>query len=382
MVTERLYYKDQYLREGEARVLSCESKGTEWNIQLDSTIFYPVGGGQPSDLGKIGEAQVLQVTEREGVVFHVCDRPIAVGEQVHCVLDWERRFGLMQQHSGEHIVSGIIHGRFGYENVGFHMGSDVITIDFNGELTMEDLRTVEQEANRVVWQNIPTKIWYPEKAELERLPYRSKKELSGAVRLVRFGDTDLCACCGTHVAATGEIGMIKLFSTTRFRGGSRVEMLCGKRALEWINVLCDQNHEISGLLSAKPMHTAEAVRRLQQEQQAGQYRLTQVENQIFSLRAKELAGAGDVLLFEEAMSPDALRRFADMVIQLCGGRCGIFAGEDGAYKYVIGTKNGDLRGLVKELNAALSGRGGGKPNFAQGSVGASRAQIEDFFAAL
>ena len=190
------------------------------------------------------------------------------------------------------------------------------------------------------------------------------------------------ACCGTHVAATGEIGIIKLFSTTRFRGGARVEMLCGRRALEWLNVLCEQNHEISGLLSAKPAQTAPAVRRLQQEHQTAQYRLTQMENTAFSLRAAELAGAGDVLLFEEAMSPDALRRFADVVAQQCGGRCAIFAGEDGAYKYAIGTKDGDLRALVKELNAALNGRGGGKPNFAQGSVAAERAEIETFFSHL
>lgn len=379
MTTEKLYYVNQYLKETEAQVLSCIEAGGQWDIELDRTIFYPVGGGQPCDLGTIGSAQVLNTAEKEGKIIHTCDHPLTVGERVHCVLDWERRFGLMQQHSGEHIVSGIIHERFGYENVGFHMGSDVITIDFNGELTAQDLQEIELAANRVVWQNVPTKIWHPEKAELDQLPYRSKKELTGAVRLVRFGDTDLCACCGTHVAYTGEIGIIKLFSTTRFRGGSRVEMLCGARALVWINVLCGQNHEISNLLSAKPERTADAVRRLQQEEQTAQYRLVHAENQTFALRAAALENAGDVLLFEESMSPDALRRFTDGVTQICGGLCGVFAGEDGAYKYAVGLKDGDLREFVKQLNSALNGRGGGKGGFAQGSVAATREQIKDFF---
>ena len=379
MATERLYYLQPKARTLYARILACEPAKNGWEILLDRTIFYPTGGGQPCDLGQIGQAQVLDVRERGDEVVHLADAPLPVGQEVECAIDWTPRLDLTQQHPGEHLVSGIIHARFGFENVGFHMGSDVITIDFSGELTPQALAEVELAANEAVWADIPTKIWYPDPSELKTLPYRSKKELTGAVRLVQFGRIDLCACCGTHVERTGEIGLIKLLSTTRFHSGSRVELLCGGRALRYLNAVFAQNREISGLLSAKPLETAEAVRRLCAESEKMKYRLTQTENALFAERAEALRGRGNVLLLQEAMQPDALRRLADAVTQACGGCCMAFAGEDGDYKYAVGQKNGDLRGLVRELNAALNGRGGGKPEFAQGSVKADRAQIEAFY---
>ena len=379
MATERFYYLQPKARTLYARILACEPAKNGWEILLDRTIFYPTGGGQPCDLGQIGQAQVLDVRERGDEVVHLADAPLPVGQEVECAIDWTRRLDLTQQHSGEHLVSGIIHARFGFENVGFHMGSDVITIDFSGELTPQALAEVELAANEAVWADIPTKIWYPAPSELKTLPYRSKKELTGAVRLVQFGGIDLCACCGTHVERTGEIGLIKLLSTTRFHSGSRVELLCGGRALRYLNAVFVQNREISGLLSAKSLETAEAVRRLCAESEKMKYRLTQTENALFAERADALRGRGNVLLLQEAMQPDALRRLADAVTQACGGCCMAFAGEDGDYKYAVGQKNGDLRRLVRELNAALNGRGGGKPEFAQGSVKADRAQIEAFY---
>ena len=379
MATERFYYLQPKAQTLHAHVRACEQAKNGWEILLDRTIFYPTGGGQPCDLGQIGQAQVLDVRERGDEVVHLADAPLPVGQEVECAIDWTRRLDLTQQHSGEHLVSGIIHARFGFENVGFHMGSDVITIDFSGELTPQALAEVELAANEAVWADIPTKIWYPDPSELKTLPYRSKKELTGAVRLVQFGGIDLCACCGTHVERTGEIGLIKLLSTTRFHSGSRVELLCGGRALRYLNAVFAQNREISGLLSAKSLETAEAVRRLCAESEKMKYRLTQTENALFAERAEALRGRGNVLLLQEAMQPDALRRLADAVTQVCGGCCMTFAGEDGDYKHAVGQKNGDLRGLVRELNAALNGRGGGKPEFAQGSVKADRAQIEAFY---
>lgn len=379
MATERFYYLQPKARTLYARILACEPAKNGWEILLDRTIFYPTGGGQPCDLGQIGQARVLDVRERGDEVVHLADAPLPVGQEVECAIDWTRRLDLTQQHSGEHLVSGIIHARFGFENVGFHMGSDVITIDFSGELTPQALAEVELAANEAVWADIPTKIWYPDPSELKTLPYRSKKALTGAVRLVQFGGIDLCACCGTHVERTGEIGLIKLLSTTRFHSGSRVELLCGGRALRYLNAVFVQNREISGLLSAKSLETAEAVRRLCAESEKMKYRLTQTENALFAERAEALRGRENVLLLQEPMQPDALRRLADAVTQVCGGCCMTFAGEDGDYKYAVGQKNGDLRGLVRELNAALNGRGGGKPEFAQGSVKADRAQIEAFY---
>lgn len=379
MPTEKLFYVNQYQTEAQAVVLSCTQAKRGWETVLDRTVFYPTGGGQPCDLGEISGVSVLDVSERGGEIVHLCDAPLSVGETVTCKINWDRRFMLMQQHSGEHLVSGIVHKRFGYENVGFHMGSEVITIDFSGEVSAQELREVETEVNAAIYQNIETEFLYPDAETLPTIPYRSKKELSGWVRIVKFGQIDLCACCGLHVARTGEIGLVKLISTTKFHDGSRIELLCGKRALDWLNTVADQNHEISAILSAKPFATAAAVRRVSEELAAAQYRTVSLENRLFACKAEELKDAGNVLLFEESMQPDAVRRLADAVLQKCGGTCAVFAGEDGNYKYALGCTDGDLRETVKVLNAALSGRGGGKPNFAQGSVAASRAEIEAFF---
>lgn len=382
MATEKLYYTDQYLTETDALVLSCEAVKGGFAVVLDRTVFYPTGGGQPCDLGTLGEAKVLDVSDADGEVVHLCDRPLTVGERVHAHIDWERRFMLMQQHSGEHLVSGIVHSRFGYDNVGFHMGSKVITIDFSGELSYEALREIEAAANAVVYQNIPCRIFFPDSETLNTLPYRSKKELTGWVRLVQFPETDLCACCGLHVKHTGEIGLIKLISTTKFHDGSRVELLCGARALAWMNTLADQNREISGLLSAKTTQTAASVRRQCEELKQAQYRCAQLENKLFAFRASALEAVGDVLLMEDVMSPDSTRRLCDAVMQTCGGLCAVFSEKEGGYHYAIGCKNGDLRELVRKLNSDLNGRGGGKPFFVQGSVAASKEAIEAFWGSL
>lgn len=379
MSTEKLYYVNQYQTEATGTVLSCTEARGGYEIILDSTIFYPTGGGQPCDTGTLNGIAVSDVSERSGEIVHLCSSPLPVGKKVTCKIDWQRRFMLMQQHSGEHLVSGIVHERFGYENVGFHMGSEFITIDFSGELTMQELREVEAAVNEAIYRNIKTEFLYPSAEELPAIPYRSKKELSGWVRIVKFGEIDLCACCGLHVAHSGEIGLVKLISCVKFHEGSRVELLCGRRALDYLNTVADQNREISAILSAKPFATADAVRRVSEELAAVQYRCVSLENRLFAQKAAALKNAGDVLLFEEAMLPDAVRRLADAVLQTCGGRCAVFSGEDGSYKYAIGCQNGDLRETVRKMNAALKGRGGGKPTFAQGSVSASRNEIEAFF---
>lgn len=379
MATEKLFYTDQYLTEASARVLSCEPAEGGYAVVLDRTIFYPTGGGQPCDLGTLGEAVVSDVSERGEEIVHLCDRPLPVGETVNGKIDFARRFVFMQQHSGEHLVSGVIHRRFGYENVGFHMGSECVTFDFSGVVPAEELESIEREVNSYIYQNIKSEYIYPDDATLHDYPFRSKKELSGWVRLVKFGEADLCACCGLHVAATGEIGLVKLLSTTKFHEGSRIEMLAGQKALDYMNALAEQNRQISVLLSAKPFATAAAVRRVSDELADAEYRVTELENRLFAAKAAQYAGAGDVLLFESALSPDAVRRLTDAVMQTCGGRCAVFSGEGGSYKYAIGKVNGDLRDLVKALNAQLHGRGGGKPFFAQGSVAATQAEIAAFF---
>ena len=379
-MTEKLFYQDPFLKEFTATVLGCEEEKGAFAVTLDRTAFYPEGGGQSADHGTLGDAKVSDTRDRGGEVVHICDKPLTVGESVQGTVDFVRRFDLMQQHSGEHIVSGIICGKFGCDNVGFHVGKDTVTIDFNADITAEELREIERLANRYIQEDHPISITYPSPEELAALPYRSKKELTGEVRIVAFPGADCCACCGTHVASSGQVGLVKLLSVVKFREGVRIEMLAGNRAIDHYTTILEQNTRISQALSAKPHETAAAVERLQAQIYALQGRVTALESADHARKAAEYAGKGNVLLIEDDMSADSVRKLADAVLEQCGGRCAVFAGADGNYKYAIGEKDGDLRALVKELNGALNGRGGGKPNFAQGSAACTETEIREFFA--
>lgn len=376
---KKLYEENSFLTRFSAVVESCTQGKKGWDIVLDQTAFYPEGGGQPYDIGVLGGVKVLEVHDRAGQVVHTCDAPLEVGSSVEGEIDWARRFDLMQHHSGEHIVSGIAHGMFGCDNVGFHMGADVITIDLNVVLDEAQLRQLEQAANRYIWEDHPIVITYPTAAELETLEFRSKKAIDGQVRITSFPGADTCACCGTHVRSSGQVGLVKLLSVQKFREGVRIELVCGQRALKLLSAHLEQNRQVSGLLSAKPLETAAAVNRLLEENAALKARAAALEEVRFAALAEEYAGRGNVLLFQEGLSPDGLRRLCDSVLQRCGGRCACFSGDDqSGYKYAVGELNGELRALVKEMNQTLNGRGGGKPNFAQGSLSASRAEIEAF----
>ena len=376
----KLYEQDPFLREFSSVVTHCSQSKKGWDICLEQTAFYPEGGGQPYDIGVLGTAAVLEVHEREGRIVHTCDAALEVGSTVTGKIDWTRRFDLMQHHSGEHIVSGIAHTMFGCDNVGFHMGADTITIDLNTTITEEQLRELEQRANRYIWEDHPILITLPSSEELETLEYRSKKALTGQVRIVSFPGADTCACCGTHVRSSGQVGLVKLLSVQKFRDGVRIELVCGERALKYLSTTMEQNRLVSGLLSAKPFETAAAVERLMGENEQLKSRLISMEDAHFSALAQEHTGKENVVLFQDGLSPDGLRRLCDKILQVCGGRCACFSGdEQNGYKYAIGEKDGDLRTLVKELNQTLHGRGGGKPAFAQGSLNASRAEIEVFF---
>lgn len=386
-MTEKIYYNDVYCKEFSATVVDCRERKKGYEVVLDRTAFYPEGGGQPGDRGILivdNEALKITVTdthERGEEILHYTDVFVEPGTNVTGKIDWDFRFDLMQNHSGEHIVSGLIHEKYGYNNVGFHMGSDLLTIDLDGEFTAEDMKEFEARANEIVWKNQPVDITVYSEEEVKAVEYRSKKELHGNVRIVTFPGADTCACCGTHVSCTGEIGLIKLISLQKFKGGIRMEMICGKRALEYVNHICEQNHQISVALSAKPKETAAAVLRLKETDAKNCFRLVAMENEMFARKAESLAGAGEVLLFEEGLSADGVRKLAVAVMEVCGGRCAVFSGDDeNGYKYAVGETNGDLRAMIKEMNTALNGRGGGKPFFAQGSVASSREEIEKFFA--
>ena len=380
--TRRLYYEDVHQREFVSRVTECRQQDDGYEILLEESAFYPEGGGQPSDTGSLNGIQVLQVMEKDGSLIHFTKEPVPAGTLAEGRIDWERRFDLMQQHSGEHMVSGLVHKTFGYDNVGFHMGRDVITIDFNGMLTEADLLSVESEVNREIWKDSEIKIYYPSEDELKTLAYRSKKALSGKVRIVEFPGVDICACCGTHVTHTGEIGMVKILSAVKFRTGVRVEMICGGRVLDYLRMLGEQNHSISVALSAKPEETAKAVLRLQEEISDLHARIEQVEKDQFEAEVGRWRGKGKALIFKKNLTPLQIQKLTDAVMKACGGRCGVFSeSPDGTFKYAIGKENGDLRDLVRRMNASLNGRGGGKPFFAQGSLSAKEEEIRKFFEA-
>ncbi len=378
-MTEKLYYQDPFRHEFDARVLSCEQGKGGWNVILDRTAFYPEGGGQPADQGVLGGANVLDTREKDGAVIHICDSPLTVGENVTGTIDWARRFDHMQQHSGEHIVSGMICARYHCDNVGFHMGHEVVTIDFNADIPSEDLTELEQAANAYIWGDTAIHIRFLSGEALEQAEYRSKKFIPGEVRLVAFPGADCCACCGTHVSSSAQVGLVKLLSCQKFREGVRIEMVCGNRALQYLSGVLEQNTKISRMLSAKGMETAAAVERLQKEVYRLTGRVAALEESEFQRKAEQYAGAGNVLLIEGDMTSDSVRKLCDAVLSACGGRCAVFAGEDAAYKYALGSRGEDIRSLVKEMNTALNGRGGGKPDFAQGSVAASEAAIQAFF---
>lgn len=378
--TRRLYYEDVYKKEFTAKVLECREEKKGFQILLDESAFYPEGGGQPSDTGFLNDVKVTEVHEKEGELLHYTEEAIQPGTEVRGKIDWARRFDLMQQHSGEHMVSGLVHEKYGYDNVGFHMGSDVITIDFSGILSEEQMAEIEEQVNLKIWEDTPVEIFYPSREELDTLDYRSKKELTGQVRIVRFPGADTCACCGTHVTHTGEIGMVKLLSVVRFREGVRMEMISGKRVLDYLNMVNEQNHQISVKLSAKMDKTAQAVDRLWEENFALKGRIHSMEEEMFSSEAKKWEGHGSVLLFKEGLEADSVRKLTDAVMQTCEGCCAVFSkNPDGSYKYAMGEINGDLRQFTKEMNAALNGRGGGKPFFVQGSVQADEEKIRKFF---
>lgn len=379
METKKLFYQDVMLREFTAEVLSCEETKGGYTVVLDQTAFYPEGGGQGADHGTLGAANVLDVHEKAGVITHLCDKPLSVGTSVAGAIDWARRFDHMQQHSGEHICSGIICERYGCDNVGFHMGTDVTTIDFNADITWDELMEIEERANRYIYENHAIDIHFYRGKELEAVEYRSKKPLDGDVRIVKFPGADCCACCGTHVMQSGAVGIVKFLSCQKFREGVRIELLAGERAYRYLRATWEQNLRAAQMLSARPTESAKAVERVLSELGGLKQRAAKLEEASFAQVAAQNAGKGDVLLFEDDMSPDSVRKLCDAVAQVCGGRCAVFAGAENAWKYAMGQLDGDLRALTKEMNARLNGRGGGKPFFVQGSVSATREKIEKFF---
>lgn len=381
MRTEKLYYIDSYIKEFDATVLSCEKQdnGT-FAVELDATAFFPEGGGQTSDTGTMGKSTVLDVQEKDGRILHYVDGEIKTGTSVHCTLDFETRFRKMQNHGGEHIVSGTVHRLFGLDNVGFHMGKEDITIDYNGFLDRDAILRIEREANLTVFSNVPITAEFPSREELSRIEYRSKKEIDGDIRIVTVQDCDVCACCAPHVKRTGEIGIIKLLDSIKYKGGVRIHMLCGFNALEDYNRKYESVRYIAGELSAKQDDVCEMFDKFSNDFAESRAEFSRLKSELLAEKLKSIPFTdGNLCLFENGLTGDALRRFCSDAADKCTGICAVFSGEDGAYNYVIISRSVDLSALRGEINSVISGRGGGSSEMLQGRATCTSEQATAYF---
>ena len=383
-MTLKLYDNDSFLFSFSARVLSCESAGERWRAVLDRTAFFPEGGGQPADPGTLGGVPVLDVQEETDGIAHYLPSPLPAGETVQGELDRAVRLRRMQNHTGEHILCGLAHRHYGYENVGFHLGEDAVTMDLSGELSPEQIRALEREANEVVWEDVPVTARYPDPPELPHLTYRSKLELTENVRLVTIEGYDVCACCAPHVQHTGQIGAIKIIDAMRHRGGMRLTILCGVDAYEnYVNQF-DHARAISNLLSTPREEIVSGVEKLLAERDALHRVILERDRKLMALHLASLPETDGNLCVVGAFDDlEALRELVNAGMERAGGVCAAFSGSDAeGYRYIIGSRHVDLRAAAKTINAAIGGKGGGKPTMIQGSCTASEAALRAFFASF
>ena len=374
-MTEKLYYADAYLWDFTANVLSCTQNGKYFDIILDRTAFFPEGGGQPGDRGFIGKSKVIDTVLRGDEIVHVCLE--AEEGECECSLDREFRFSNMQQHSGEHIFSGILHSLTGFDNVGFHMGEKEVTVDFSGPVSAETLREAEIKTNKIIWKNAPVTAIYPDESEVSSYNYRSKKEIEGQLRLIKIEGADLCACCGIHVALTGEIGIVKVITSEKYKGGVRITLRIGRFALEDYIEKNNSVLKISASLCAKYGEVAEAVEKLKEKQNDLRIELNDAVKETVALRAEEFT-ADTPFVFDSKGSADFARLLADAGADRVSIAFAFSGSDETGYKYAAASRSADVRETGKILNSALNGRGGGKPEMIMGSLNAKAEEIRHF----
>ena len=377
-MTEKLYYSDAYIRDFDATVISSIKVDGGFDTVLDKTAFFPEEGGQSSDHGKIGGAAVLHVSETAGVIHHLTDREVT--GNIHCSLDFEERFDKMQCHTAEHIVCGIIHTLYGYENVGFHLGEDEVTFDISSPLCREELDRVEQLANEAVFRNLPVTAYFPTPAQIPSLSYRSKLDITENLRIVNIGDVDSCACCAPHVAYTGEIGLIKLVDFFKHRGGVRITLVAGRRALVDYSAKCVSTKRISAMLSSPESDIADALTAYMKETDELRYRLTLARRELTDIIADSIPHTDkSTVLFLDGFSFEELRDIANSATVKVGDMLVLLSGTDGSYKYVISSPTRDMGTDIRRINSALNGKGGGRGRMVQGTFSATAAAIRDYF---
>ena len=378
--TEKLFYTDSHMSSFRAAVTECTETEKGWIVKLDRTAFFPEGGGQPADTGSIGSVRVLDVRERAGEILHYTDAPLTAGAEYDCAIDFEQRWRRMQNHSGEHIVSGIAHALYGAENVGFHMGSGHMTLDFSCEIPWDGLMEIERRANEAVRADLPVRAWFPDSETLRELDYRSKLELTENVRIVEIPGVDVCACCAPHVSHTGEIGLIKILDSMRHRSGIRVSAVCGMDALDAVRDMQKNVTAVSNLLSAKRGETGAAVEKLLARQQVQSERLASLGMALVKLRAESVAPCeGNICVFDDTLDEIALRELVNLLCEKCTGYAAAFSGSDETgYRYIIGSRHIDLRKAARDINAGIGGKGGGTAEMIQGRAAGPGKMIQEF----
>lgn len=378
MPTIKLYENDSYIKAFSATVVSCKEKDGAYFLVLDKTAFFPEGGGQDADKGKIGDADVLDVQIKNDVIYHKVNKAFNENEEVKCQLDWDTRFSRMQNHTGEHIVSGVIHSLFGYNNVGFHMNDTLITLDVDGPLTEENMREVELKSNKAIYDNKSVKAIYPTPEELSDYDYRSKLDITEGVRLIEIEDYDLCACCAPHVAKTGEIGIIKILSFIQYKKGTRIEMICGLLALNDYQTLHVSNKSIMNMLSAKRFEIAESVERIQNELANLKAENKKLMAEMATLKMEKHISGNTVCVFIDGVSYDELRNCSNSLIEEFE-YCYLFSNTDeNNYIYVVSSKENNVREEVQNLNKTFNGKGGGRDNYAQGKIIGTKESILEY----
>lgn len=386
--TVRLYDQGAYATKFEAEVLACEEVEKKekkvYQVWLDQTLFFPEEGGQSPDMGTIDGIKVLDVQIKDEVITHTLAAPLAVGTMVKGVVDWKHRFYNMQQHSGEHIFSGVVHNRFGYDNVGFHLSDSIVTMDFNGVITAEDIEKIETEVNQAIIENIPVEVSYPTKEELKVLEYRSKIEIEGQVRIVTIPGYDVCACCAPHVRRTGEIGMLKVMNVQSYKGGVRISILCGFRALEAFRQKADIITELMAQFSTNQEALVENVTKLKNTNQTMKNQLASAKQELMEYKVAAIPeDSENAILFESDLDTPVVRNVVNGLVEKFAGISAVFVGDDeNGYQFIVGSKNKDCRAIAAALREKLSARGGGSDKMIQGSVAASQLQIEELLATL
>ncbi len=380
MPTIKMYDIYSYVKEFAAKVISCEKKDGYYSVVLDQTAFAPEGGGQGADTGKIEAANVLDVQIKDEIVYHKTDKPLKVGATVICEIDWEARFSRMQNHSAEHLVSGIIHNLYGYNNVGFHLNDRLVTLDCDGSLTEADIAKIELEANKAIYANKKINILFPLADELSKYDYRSKLDITENVRLVEIEDYDLCACCAPHVAQTGEIGVIKILSFIPYKKGTRIEMVAGLLAFNDYCGLHNSTKSLMNLLSAKREDIFPSTERIYNEMNSVKYENKKLTAELALLQMEKYRIPNGVCAFVNNATYDELRNCSNTLIEEFD-YCYAFSNTDGDnYIYVVSSKEHNIREVVQNLNKAFNGKGGGRDFYAQGKIMAnSKEEILNYF---